>query len=61
MKQRKALAHARAVKAKKHKKFHKGGKSKTHKGEKDFTTKKSSKVFDVGSHYVRRGRRPYHK
>lgn len=28
------------------KKFHKGSASKTHSGEKDFTTKKTSKYFD---------------
>ncbi len=57
IKQRRALAKARAAK----KKYHKGGRSKTHKGEKDFTTKKSSKVFHEKGHYVRKGRKPYHK
>ena len=51
--------------AKKH--YKKGSKSKTHKGEKDFTTKKSSKVFNRKGHYQkhakgsRKMRRPYHK
>lgn len=51
--------------AKKH--YRKGSRSKTHKGEKDFTTKKSSKVFDRKGHYKRhpRGskkhRRPYQR
>lgn len=49
------------------KKYHKGSKSKTHKGEKDFTTKKSSKVFDRKGHYSKhpagtmKKRAPYHK
>jgi len=41
--------------------YHKGSPSKTHKGEKDFTTKKSSKVFHRKGHNVRGTRRPYHK
>ena len=51
--------------AKKH--YKKGSKSKTHKGEKDFTTKKSGKVFDRKGHYKRhpegtkKHRRPYRK
>jgi len=40
--------------------YHKGGKSKTHHGELDFTTKKTSHVFDVGGHYIKTDRRPYH-
>ena len=36
------------------KKFHKGSASKTHPGEKDFTTKKTSKYFD------RKGKRSTH-
>lgn len=32
------------------KEFSKGSKSKTHPGEKDFTTKKGSKDFDRGGH-----------
>jgi len=44
----------------------KGRKSRTHKGRKDFTTKKSSKVFNRRKHYQRKSakgkkRRPYHK
>ena len=44
----------------------KGRKSRTHKGRKDFTTKKSSKVFHRRKHYQRKSakgvkRRPYHK
>ena len=39
----------------------KGKKSRTRRGRKDFTTKKTSHVFDEGSHYVRKGRRPYRK
>ena len=45
----------------------KGQKSKTMKGRKDFTTKKSSKVFNRKGHYQkhakgsRKMRRPYHK
>ena len=42
-------------------KFHKGSKSRTMKGRKDFTTKKSSKVFHQKGHYVRKARKPYHK
>jgi hypothetical protein len=51
--------------AKKH--YKKGSKSKTHKGEKDFTTKKSSKVFHRKGHYQKhakgskKDRKPYHK
>ena len=61
MAQRKALAKARAVKKRKHRGGKKGDKSKTHKGEKDYTTKKSSHVFNEHGHWVRKGRRPYHK
>ena len=39
----------------------KGKKSRTRRGRKDFTTKKTSHVFDEDSHYVRKGRRPYRK
>jgi len=44
----------------------KGRKSRTHKGRKDFTTKKTSKVFHRRKHYRRKSskgvkRRPYHK
>ena len=51
--------------AKKH--YKKGSRSKTHKGEQDFTTKKSGKVFDRKGHYSRHAqgsrkhRRPYRK
>lgn len=49
------------------KKYHKGSPSKTHKGKKDFSTKKSSKVFNRRGHYQKHAqgskthRRPYHK
>jgi hypothetical protein len=44
----------------------KGKKSRTHKGRKNFTTKKTSKVFNRKKHYQRKSakgvkRRPYHK
>jgi hypothetical protein len=48
------------------KKFYKGSASKTHPGEKDFTTKKSSKYFDRAGHRSKRAegsfidRLPYH-
>ena len=38
----------------------KGQASRTHKGELDFTTKKSDKDFHEDSHDVRKKRRPYH-
>ena len=47
--------------------YRKGSKSKTMKGKKDFTTKKSSKVFNRRKHYQKHAkgsrviRRPYHK
>ena len=47
--------------------YRKGSKSKTMKGKKDFTTKKSSKVFNRRRHYQKHAkgsrvnRRPYHK
>ena len=47
--------------------YRKGSKSKTMKGKKDFTTKKSSKVFNRRGHYQKHAkgsrviRRPYHK
>lgn len=63
-------AHKRTAK-KAHKKgtrgYRKGSKSKTMKGKKDFTTKKSSKVFNRRRHYQKHAkgsrviRRPYHK
>ena len=45
--------------AKKHhaKKYRKGSKSRTMKGRKDFSTKKSSKVFNRRSRYQRRSSR----
>jgi hypothetical protein len=51
-------------KKKKRKHPKKGMKSRTHKGRKDFTTKKTSKVFNRGRHYQRKSakgtkRRPY--
>jgi len=38
----------------------KGQASKSMKGKLDFTTKKTSHVFDVNSHFVKADRRPYH-
>lgn len=35
--------------------------SKTHKGQLDFTTKKSSKVFHEKGHWVKKGRKPFQK
>ena len=65
----KRAAHKRTER--KHKKstrgYRKGSKSKTMKGKKDFTTKKSSKVFNRRRHYQKHAkgsrviRRPYHK
>ncbi len=37
----------------------KGAMSKTHKGEKDYTTKKSDKDFHEGGKDLRKGRRPF--
>jgi hypothetical protein len=39
----------------------KGRKSRTRKGNKDFTTKRGNKVFHRKRHYVRKSRKPYHK
>ena len=39
----------------------KGTRSKTHKGRKNYTTKKGNKVFHRKKHYVRKSRKPYHK
>jgi hypothetical protein len=41
----------------------KGTRSKTHRGRKNFTTKKGNKVFNPRSHYVTKSYRPfsYHK
>ena len=47
--------------------YRKGSKSKTMKGKKDFTTKKTSKVFNRRKHYQKHAkgsrvnRKPYHK
>ena len=40
---------------------HKGSKSKTHKGDKDFTTKKGSKDFHEDGKDVKKKRKPYTK
>ena len=39
--------------------FYKGSPSKTNKGKKDFTTKKTSKVFHRKGRYVKKSYRPY--
>jgi hypothetical protein len=39
--------------------FHKGSASKTHRDDKDFTTKASSHVYDEDHHFQRRAERPY--
>jgi len=39
----------------------KGSKSKTHKGDKDYTTKKGDKDFHEGGHDVKKKRKPYKK
>jgi hypothetical protein len=39
--------------------FHKGTASKTHRDDKDFTTKASSHVYDEDHHFQRRAERPY--
>jgi len=39
----------------------KGAPSKTKTGQKDYTTKKTSKVFHRGGHYVKKAISPYHK
>lgn len=39
----------------------KGTRSKTHKGRKNYTTKKGDKVFHRKGKYVRKGRKPYTK
>ena len=59
--------HSRRAKRGASKSYRKGSKSKTMKGKKDFTTKKSSKVFNRKGHYEkhakgsRKLRRPYMK
>ena len=40
---------------------HKGSKSKTHKGDHDFTTKKGSKDFHEDGKDVKKKRKPYTK
>ncbi len=45
----------------KHGGYRKGSRSKTHKGRKDFTTKRGDKVFHRRGKYVRKSRKPYHK
>ena len=40
-------------------KFKKGSKSKTHKGDMDFTTKKGDTVYHIGKHFVRESQSPY--
>ena len=64
-------AHKRTERKRKDKRgtrgYRKGSKSKTMKGKKDFTTKKSSKVFNRRRHYQKHAkgsrviRRPYAK
>jgi hypothetical protein len=39
--------------------YKKGSMSKTHKGEKDFTTKKGDKVFHRSHHFIRKSFQPY--
>lgn len=39
----------------------KGTRSKTHKGRKNYTTKKGDKVFHHKGKYVRKSRKPYSK
>ena len=39
----------------------KGDKSKTHKGDKDYTTKKGDKVYHQGGHMVKLKGRPYQR
>ena len=39
----------------------KGTRSKTHKGRKNYTTKKGDKVFHRKRKYVRKSRKPYSK
>ena len=39
----------------------KGTRSKTHRGRKNYTTKKGDKVFHRKRHYVRKSRKPYSK
>ncbi len=39
----------------------KGDKSKTHKGDKDYTTKRGDKDYHMGGHDVKGKRRPFSK
>lgn len=39
--------------------YKKGSMSKTHPGDKDFTTKKGDKVYHRNGHYVRKPYQPY--
>jgi hypothetical protein len=39
--------------------YKKGSMSKTHKGDKDFTTKKGDKVFHRSRHFVKKPYQPY--
>jgi uncharacterized C2H2 Zn-finger protein len=41
--------------------YKKGSKSKTRKGDMDFTTKRGDKVFHRKKHYVRKSRKPFRK
>lgn len=41
--------------------FVKGTRSKTHRGRKNFTTKRGDKVFHRRGKYVRKSRKPYTK
>jgi len=41
------------------KSYKKGSASKTHKGDKDFTTKKGNKDHHVGGHDIKTGSAPY--
>ncbi|MBA59921.1 MAG: hypothetical protein CMQ40_12225 [Gammaproteobacteria bacterium] len=59
--QRRALAKARAAKKRKHRGGKKGDKSKTHKGDLDYTTKRGDKDFHRKGHDVHKKRRPYRK
>ena len=67
MNKRSGLKHKRTERKRKAKAYRKGSKSKTMKGKKDFTTKKSSKVFNRRKHYQKHAkgsrvnRRPYQK
>ena len=51
----------KTIGGKKHRSSKKGSPSKTHKGRKNYTTKKGDKVFHRRKHYVRKSRKPYMK